>query len=107
METFEINSLLRILRSSVKNVPDNQPANKYCGNLPNPAASTANFVASGQRFETLKSLRRQLRRHLAGDLGSSTSINYSLIQSIFDVLKLILTELVTAYFETHPQGKDF
>lgn len=109
METFEINSILRLLRSSIKY------SNNQQQQIPNPAASLANFIASGQRFEILKKLRRQLRRHLQSNNNrlvnniensfkspTITTLTFTLIQSIFDILKQILTELVVAYFENVP-----
>jgi len=119
MEAFEINSLLRLLRSSIKaaghqsigaststaSKSSQQPPHHQTGgqfSLPNPAASTTNFIASGQRFETLKTLRRQLRRHFADLSRSSSQMSFHLLQSIFDTLKSTLTELVTAYYEHMP-----
>ena len=107
METFEINSLLRLLRSSIKSTHQSTPTSTShlpAYTHPNPAASTVNFIASGQRFETLKTLRRQLRRHFSAARRASTSgvgvsISYSLVQNIFEVLKSILADLVLTYFE--------
>lgn len=99
MEQFEINSILRLLRSSFK------PGlvQKTSSIMPNPAASTTNFIASGQRFETLKTLRRQLRRHF-NDLSRSTIVlSYTLHQSIFDTLKQILADLVQTYYDANPE----
>lgn len=104
METFEINSLLRLLRSSVKSFQPLHSTTSTHHHLlaqshPNPAAATNNFIVSGQRFETLKALKKQLRKAFSESKRASSSINFSLIQSVFEVLKSILTDVVAAYFE--------
>lgn len=88
MENFEINSLLRLLRSSIKST-----AGKISN--PNAAATNVNFINSGQRFETLKSLHKQLKKRYS---VNSLPIGLNLIHSIFDVLKVILAELISTYY---------
>lgn len=102
METFEINSLLRLLRSSVKSSQHLSSTGHHhlvAQSHPNPAAATNNFIVSGQRFETLKALKKQLRKAFSESKKASSSISFSLIQSVFEVLKSILTDVVTTYFE--------
>lgn len=99
METFEINSLLRLLRSSVKSSPSTSSTHHVAQSHPNPAAATNNFIVSGQRFETLKALKKQLRKAFSESKRSSSSISFSLIQSVFEVLKSILNDVVSTYFE--------
>lgn len=92
MDSFEINNLLRLLRSSVHQQRTTATKN------PNPAAASANFVTSGQRFETLKSLHRHLKRQQSCHLSLAT------VQSILDVLRSILAELTGNYFDSPSAG---
>lgn len=96
MDLFEINSLLRLLRSSIKHQQERAaPAAAAHSKGPNPAASNQNFITSGQRLETLKALRRQLRQKIS---INPQVISLNLVQSIFDILKQILIEIVVNYF---------
>lgn len=88
MDTFEINSLLRLLRSSVKGEG---------GGVPNAAATSVNFIDSGQRFETLKSLHKQVKRRLS---ASPSSLCLQLVHSTLKVLKSLLSSLVCAYYSS-------
>lgn len=80
MDWFDLNYHLRLLRST----QNNQTQQSKNG--------VAQFPISGKRLETLKSLRKLLRK-FPHRLNPSTTV------SIFNVLKSILTELTGIYFQ--------
>lgn len=80
MDWFDLNYHLRLLRST----QNNQTQQTKNG--------IAQFPISGKRLETLKSLRKLLRK-FPHRLNPSTTV------SIFNVLKSILTELTGIYFQ--------
>ncbi|KPM05456.1 hypothetical protein QR98_0039200 [Sarcoptes scabiei] len=83
MECFELNSQLRLLKSSLSSNSINLNRSKNF--------HTTSFTDSGKRLETLKSLRKLLKKFAPR--------NQSTILTVFDVLKSILNELTAIYFE--------
>lgn len=93
MDWFELNSHLRLLRQSKTQNTSflKQPLGTSTKSIQASNVSNAQFVISGQRLETLKSLRKLLRKF-------PSRLNHSTISSIFDVLKSIIAELTLIYF---------
>lgn len=102
MDWFELNSHLRLLRQQQQHsIPQRSSfLNNPSSQLPSTTTSTSKiptnignsqFVITGRRLETLKSLRKLLKKF-------PNRLNRSTIITIFDCLKSIIVDLTAIYF---------
>ena len=109
MDWFELNSHLRLLRQQQQqhSIPQRSSfLNNPSSQLPTTTTSTSKiptnignsqFVITGRRLETLKSLRKLLKKF-------PNRLNRSTIITIFDCLKSIIVDLTAIYFNLDSGG---